>query len=130
MKMACRLLNYPETKTVDLVIYEVGLGGKYDATNVISPLVCGITNIDYDHSQYLGSTLTSIAQEKAGIIKKNIPCFTTETRPQILSLFRKTAQKKQSKLYKVPFDNKFTFDNNEFVMHFCLTTKDYTFSLK
>ncbi|CAJ0762226.1 19170_t:CDS:2, partial [Entrophospora sp. SA101] len=82
------LYYFAETKLIDLVIYEVGLGGKYDATNVILPLVCGITNIDYDHSQYLGNTLTSIAEEKSGIIKKNIPCFTTETRPQILSLFR------------------------------------------
>jgi len=113
-----------------LVIYEVGLGGKYDATNVILPLVCGITNIDYDHSQYLGNTLTSIAEEKSGIIKKNIPCFTTETRPQILSLFRNVAQKKQSKIYKISSPKRFTFASSESVMHFCLTTKGYTFNLK
>ena len=124
------LYYFAETKLIDLVIYEVGLGGKYDATNVILPLVCGITNIDYDHSQYLGNTLTSIAEEKSGIIKKNIPCFTTETRPQILSLFRNVAQKKQSKIYKISSPKRFTFASSESVMHFCLTTKGYTFNLK
>ncbi|KLL03996.1 MAG: folylpolyglutamate synthase [Mycoplasmataceae bacterium CE_OT135] len=124
------LYYFAEIKTVDLVIYEVGLGGKYDATNVIFPLVCGITNIAYDHSHYLGNTLTSIAQEKAGIIKKNTPCFTTETRPAILSLFRKTAQKKHSKLFKISLPKKFTFTSNELMMNFYLTTKDYTFNLK
>ncbi|CAJ0894539.1 13500_t:CDS:2, partial [Entrophospora sp. SA101] len=124
------LYYFAETKLIDLVIYEVGLGGKYDATNVILPLVCGITNIDYDHSQYLGNTLTSIAEEKSGIIKKNIPCFTTETRPQILSLFRNVAQKKQSKIYKISSPKRFTFASNESVMYFCLATKGYTFNLK
>ncbi|CAJ0917083.1 7186_t:CDS:2 [Entrophospora sp. SA101] len=65
------LYYFAEIKPVDLVIYEVGLGGKYDATNVIFPLVCGITNVAYDHAHYLGNTLPSIAQEKAGIIKKD-----------------------------------------------------------
>ncbi|CAJ0747238.1 3477_t:CDS:2 [Entrophospora sp. SA101] len=124
------LYYFAEIKPVDLVIYEVGLGGKYDATNVIFPLVCGITNVAYDHAHYLGNTLPSIAQEKAGIIKKGAPCFTTETRPQILSLFRKTAQKKQSQLSKISLPEKFTFASNELMTSFCLTTKNYAFNLK
>jgi len=121
---------FAKIKPIDLAIYEVGLGGEHDATNVILPLVCGITNIDYDHFRYLGNTLTSIAQKKAGIIKKKSPCFTTETRPQILLLFRKITEEKKSKLYKISSPKKFTFDKEKLVMSFYLTTKDRSFCLK
>lgn len=57
------------------MIIEVGIGGRLDATNVINPIVCGITLIDYDHMNLLGNTLELIANEKAGIMKKNIPCY-------------------------------------------------------
>ena len=62
----------------DVVIYEVGLGGRLDATNVISPIVCGITNIGHDHEAILGETLVKIAHEKLGIVKNEVPLFTTE----------------------------------------------------
>ncbi|RHZ37690.1 bifunctional folylpolyglutamate synthase/dihydrofolate synthase [endosymbiont GvMRE of Glomus versiforme] len=127
---AVALYYFAEIKPVDLVIYEVGVGGKYDATNVISPLVCGITNIDYDHLNYLGNTLTDIAQKKAGIIKKDIPCFTTETKPQILSLLQKISQEKQSKLCKISPAKKFIFDSSQLITNFCLTAKKHTFNLK
>ncbi|RZB67758.1 Folylpolyglutamate synthase isoform C [Glycine soja] len=62
---------------VDVAIMEVGLGGKYDATNVVqSPIVCGITSLGYDHMEILGNTLGEIAGEKAGIFKNRIPAFT------------------------------------------------------
>ncbi len=54
---------------------EVGLGGRFDATNVITPELSVITSVSYDHQQYLGYTLAKIASEKAGIIKKGIPCL-------------------------------------------------------
>ncbi|XP_061343516.1 folylpolyglutamate synthase-like isoform X2 [Gastrolobium bilobum] len=61
---------------VDVAIMEVGLGGKYDATNVQAPIVCGITSLGYDHMEILGNTLGEIAGEKAGIFKERIPAFT------------------------------------------------------
>eukprot|EP00252_Welwitschia_mirabilis_P011857 TRINITY_DN26355_c0_g1_i2.p1 TRINITY_DN26355_c0_g1~~TRINITY_DN26355_c0_g1_i2.p1 ORF type:complete len:547 (+),score=109.68 TRINITY_DN26355_c0_g1_i2:160-1800(+) len=61
---------------VDVAILEVGLGGKYDATNVVNPTVCGITSLGYDHMEILGNTLKEIAEEKAGIMKVGVPAFT------------------------------------------------------
>ncbi len=60
----------------DYLLLEVGLGGRLDATNVIDqPRACVITSVDYDHQQYLGHTLTLIAREKAGILKRAVPCI-------------------------------------------------------
>ena len=58
---------------VDVAVLEVGLGGRLDATNIVTPIVCAITTIDYDHQAQLGSTLEEIAREKAGIIKRGVP---------------------------------------------------------
>jgi dihydrofolate synthase/folylpolyglutamate synthase len=73
------------TEKVDFAIIEVGMGGRLDATNIITPLVSVITNIGLDHTQFLGNTLELVATEKAGIIKPNIPVvigeYTTETKP-------------------------------------------------
>lgn len=70
---------YFADKKVDVAIIEVGLGGRLDSTNIISPDLCVITNIDFDHTQYLGDTLLKIAAEKAGIIKPNTPVVIGET---------------------------------------------------
>ena len=64
---------YFAKEKVDIAIIEVGMGGRLDATNIITPLVSVITNIGFDHTQFLGNTLEAIAAEKAGIIKANIP---------------------------------------------------------
>jgi len=69
-------LEYFREQKVDIVVWETGLGGRLDATNVITPLVSVITNIAFDHMQYLGETLEQIAGEKAGIIKSGIPVVT------------------------------------------------------
>src|SRR5438045_1163011 len=66
-------LRYFTQQNCDLVIWETGLGGRLDATNIVSPLLSVITNIQYDHQTYLGETLASIASEKAGIIKPGVP---------------------------------------------------------
>ncbi len=63
-------------KGVDIAIVEVGLGGRLDSTNVINPLVSVITNVDYDHQEYLGDTIEKIAGEKAGVIKEGVPVVT------------------------------------------------------
>src|SRR4051794_21520355 len=66
-------LRYFAAQKCDLVIWETGLGGRLDATNIVTPLASVITNIEYDHQEWLGATLSSIAREKAGIIKIGIP---------------------------------------------------------
>ncbi|MFV8270642.1 bifunctional folylpolyglutamate synthase/dihydrofolate synthase [Flavobacterium sp. GT2N3] len=77
--------DYFAKEKVDIAIIEVGMGGRLDATNIITPLVSVITNIGLDHTQFLGNTLEAIAFEKAGIIKPNIPViigeYTAETEP-------------------------------------------------
>jgi len=81
--------DYFVSEKVDIAIIEVGLGGRLDATNIITPLVSVITNIGLDHTQFLGNTLEAIAGEKAGIIKPNIPVvigeYTDETKPVFLA---------------------------------------------
>ena len=71
---------------VEVSVIEVGLGGRLDATNVVTPFLTGITNVDLDHCDYLGSTLREIALEKAGIIKSGVPLLTTEPDGRIRSV--------------------------------------------
>lgn len=80
-------------KKVDFAVIEVGMGGRLDATNVIKPLVSIITNIGFEHTDYLGKTLTKIANEKSGIIKKNIPVVTGATGIALKSIKKKAKQK-------------------------------------
>jgi dihydrofolate synthase/folylpolyglutamate synthase len=81
--------DYFAKEKVDIAVIEVGMGGRLDATNIITPLVSVITNIGLDHTQFLGNTLQSISFEKAGIIKPNIPViigeYTSETKPVFLA---------------------------------------------
>lgn len=82
---------YFKEQQIDFAIVEVGLGGRLDATNIISPLLAVITNIGFDHTQFLGETLEAIAGEKAGIIKKNIPVVIGETQEETTAVFKTTA---------------------------------------
>lgn len=82
---------YFKEQQIDFAIVEVGLGGRLDATNIISPLLAVITNIGFDHTQFLGDTLEAIAGEKAGIIKKNIPVVIGETQEETTAVFKTTA---------------------------------------
>ena len=83
---------------VDIAIVEVGLGGRLDSTNIITPEISVITNIGYDHTQFLGETLPEIAFEKAGIIKKNIPVVIGEKQSEVLHIFATQASKKKAPL--------------------------------
>ncbi len=85
--------NFFKKETVDIAIIEVGLGGRLDSTNVITPEVSVITNIGLDHTQFLGDTIFKIATEKAGIIKPNIPVVIGETVPETKLVFQKIADK-------------------------------------
>jgi dihydrofolate synthase/folylpolyglutamate synthase len=84
-------LVYFADQECDLVIWETGLGGRLDATNIVQPLISVITNIQYDHQKYLGETLASIAAEKAGIIKPGTPVITGADVPEALEVLRRTA---------------------------------------
>lgn len=75
----------------DLVIWETGMGGRLDATNIVTPLATVITNIQHDHERWLGQTLEAIAFEKAGILKPNVPALTATTAPDALEVIRRRA---------------------------------------
>jgi len=84
--------RYFKEQGVDVAIVEVGMGGRLDSTNIIKPILSAITNISYDHTQFLGDTLTKIAQEKAGIIKQGIPVVIGERQEKSDVLFKKVAK--------------------------------------
>jgi dihydrofolate synthase/folylpolyglutamate synthase len=90
--------HYFALQKVDIAVIEVGLGGRLDSTNVISPLLSVITNIGYDHVNILGNTLPEIAFEKAGIIKSRIPVVIGEKHPETTGIFLKKVQETQSPL--------------------------------
>lgn len=91
-------LKYFAAQKCDLVIWETGLGGRLDATNIVTPLASLITNVQYDHQQWLGETLEKIAAEKAGIIKSRIPVITAARAPEALEVIRETAERQQAPL--------------------------------
>ncbi|WP_420320270.1 bifunctional folylpolyglutamate synthase/dihydrofolate synthase [Flagellimonas sp.] len=89
---------YFAEEDVDIAVIEVGLGGRLDSTNIITPEVALITNIGLDHTQILGDTLEKIALEKAGIIKKGIPVVISETQPETEGIFKIIASQKGGKI--------------------------------
>jgi dihydrofolate synthase/folylpolyglutamate synthase len=90
--------EYFNINSVDIAIIEAGMGGRLDSTNIISPQVSIITNISYDHTQFLGDTITKIAKEKAGIIKKGIPVIIGEKQNNTSDLFIDIAKEKKSEI--------------------------------
>lgn len=96
--------KYFDEQKVDIAIIEVGLGGRLDCTNIISPILSIITNISFDHTQFLGDTLAKIAAEKAGIIKKGVPVIIGEANEETRPVF-------QSKANEVNSDIVFAEDN-------------------
>lgn len=84
--------HYFAQQEVDVVVVEVGLGGRLDSTNVINPVCCLITNIGMDHMNLLGDTLPKIAYEKAGIIKARVPVVISQTQLEVISVFNNTAK--------------------------------------
>ena len=90
--------NHFREEKVDVAIIEVGLGGRLDSTNVITPLLSVITNISYDHIQFLGDTLEKIAVEKAGIIKHDVPVVIGESQDDIRHIFIEKAKEEQSEI--------------------------------
>lgn len=90
---------YFEDMGVDWAVIEVGLGGRLDCTNIITPELSVITNISLDHTQFLGNTLEAIATEKAGIIKRGVPVVVGETTAETCPVFRRKADEVGAPLY-------------------------------
>src|SRR6478752_10247272 len=91
--------DYFRHEKVDIVVLEVGMGGRLDATNIVTPLVSVITNIGLDHTQFLGNTLAEVAGEKAGIIKPGIPVVIGEYTPETKPVFLSKAKECDSEIY-------------------------------
>ena len=92
---------YFAAQQVDLVVFEVGLGGRLDATNVCAPLVTAITPIDYDHQRHLGYTLPEIAGEKAGIIKAQTPVIVAPQKSEVMSVIAARANELRAPLFSL-----------------------------
>jgi len=91
--------EYFKEKKVDYAVIETGMGGRLDSTNIITPLLSVITNISYDHQQFLGNTLPKIAAEKAGIIKPKVPVVIGETQKETKQVFVKKAKANGCKIF-------------------------------
>ena len=99
--------DYFSKNKVDIAIIEVGMGGRLDSTNIINPILSIITNISLDHTRFLGSNISAIAKEKAGIIKENIPVVIGETQQEISPIFNDIAKSKNSEII---FADHFIYD--------------------
>ena len=91
--------KYFADEAVDVAVIEVGLGGRLDCTNIITPVLSVITNISFDHTQFLGSTLADIAAEKAGIMKCGVPVVVGETQTETRPVFEQCAKQVGAPLY-------------------------------
>ena len=109
--------DYFAKEQVDVAVIEVGMGGRLDSTNIISPLISVITNIEFDHTQFLGDTLSKIAFEKAGVIKKNIPVVIGEYVAETKKVFQEKAIIEDAPIY-------FAQDNPEVIFD-CALLGDY-----
>ena len=94
-------LKYFAEQNCDLVIWETGLGGRLDATNIVTPLASVITNIALDHQQWLGDTPAKIAAEKAGIIKPGVPVITSACQPEVLKVIEQVARENNAPFMRV-----------------------------
>ncbi|MDA8123916.1 MAG: bifunctional folylpolyglutamate synthase/dihydrofolate synthase [Deltaproteobacteria bacterium] len=86
---------------VDIAILEIGMGGRLDATNVVTPLASVITNISLDHQAYLGDTLEAIAREKGGIIKAGVPCLTAAVQEPAVETLRRLCNQRGARLFRL-----------------------------
>lgn len=89
---------------VEAAVLEVGMGGRFDATNVVTPVAAAVASIDLDHQQHLGATLADIAYEKAGVIKPGAVVVTGETKPPALDVLRRACRERGARLIEAPRD--------------------------
>lgn len=105
--ITCAMFKYFDEEDIDYAVIEVGLGGRLDATNVLTPLISVITSISYDHMAILGNTLNEIAFEKCGIIKRGVPVVTYRQTNEVYNVIKDSAKAKGSKLFTVNKEGKF-----------------------
>ena len=103
--------EYFAKENVDIAVIETGLGGRLDSTNIITPILSIITNISFDHTAFLGDTLTAIASEKAGIIKSRIPVVIGEAKGDVREVFKQKATQQNSPIFFA--EDNMTFKNVE-----------------
>lgn len=96
---ALAILYYAEECYPDVVVWETGLGGRMDVTNIVNPIVSVITNVGYDHTDILGDTLEQIAGEKAGIIKPGVPVVTSVDQPEVIEVLARKAEQCRTTMY-------------------------------
>lgn len=102
------LLYFAKVTYPDFVVWETGLGGRLDSTNVVTPIVSVITNVGHDHMEILGDSLTAIAEEKAGIIKPGVPVVSAVEQPETIEAIRRAAAERKSTLYLM--DDRFRYE--------------------
>ncbi len=90
---------YFKRKNIDWAVVETGMGGRLDATNVLLPEASVITSINYDHSEFLGKTISAIAEEKAGIIKDGVPVIMSSQEPSVMDVIKKKTEEKDAGLF-------------------------------
>jgi len=91
--------SYFKMKKIDIAVIEVGMGGRLDSTNIITPEVSVITSISHDHREFLGDTLKEISYEKAGIIKRGVPVVTSHQKPEAMEVIEKKAAENDDELH-------------------------------
>lgn len=124
---ACAFLYFEENK-VDFAVFETGLGGRLDATNVTSPIVCGITNISMEHADKLGNSLELIAMEKAGVIKAHGIVVTASQKEEVRDVILKVSNEKRARLYEIGKDINYSIVNsNETNQIFNLQGRGYSY---
>jgi dihydrofolate synthase/folylpolyglutamate synthase len=106
---------------VDIALIEVGMGGRFDSTNIVKPIACAITNIEIEHTTYLGNTIESIAFEKAGIIKRNVPVVVAERQPEPLHVILARAEEENCLVRRIGTDFHYALHGDPFTQ-----TIDYT----
>ena len=105
-------LKYFLDNNVDIVILEVGMGGRYDSTNIVTPQISAITGIGLDHTTFLGNSLLQIAKEKAGIIKTKIPVVLNENKKFVIKKIKSIASKNSSNFYLANKEFRFVIKKN------------------
>jgi len=120
-------LSWFRRQAVDVALLEVGLGGRFDATNVVTPVAGAITAIGLEHQEYLGDTLELIAAEKAGVIKPGMVVVTTETRPELFAVFAETCRLRGARLVRAAEGIETVVNRDRFTTELRLTTPRQTY---
>jgi dihydrofolate synthase/folylpolyglutamate synthase len=110
---ALAILYFARVAFPDYVVWETGLGGRLDSTNIVTPIVSVITNVGHDHMEILGDTLEQVAAEKAGIIKSGVPVITAVEQPELLAVLEQTAKNKLTTLYTLGRQFRYEAVSNE-----------------